>query len=67
MFSAEKLENDKIQFLVTERVQNSKYISILKTMDVDCIVIHPYFSRQLTLKGFTAKSIFFFRVLCGKA
>ena len=28
---------------------------------------YHYFSRQFTLKGSTAKSIFFFSVLCGKA
>ena len=34
-FYAEKLKNDKIQFLVTKSGQNSKATSLLKTLEVN--------------------------------
>ena len=67
-FYAEKLKNHKIPFLVTKNGQNSKAISLLKTLDVNYIYeFHYYFSPQSALEGPTTKSIFFFSVLCGKA
>ena len=48
----------KIPFLVTKGGQNSKSISFSKTLDVNCVRFHNYFSRQLTLKGSRAISTF---------
>ena len=66
-FSGNHEKKRKYRFKLQKRVKIQKKYYFWKLWRLIISRFRPYFWRQVTLKGFTAKSIFFFSVLCIKA
>ena len=67
IFSGSHEKKRKYSFKLQKRVKIQKKYYFWKLWRLIISRFRPYFWRQVTLKGSTAKSIFFFSVLCIKA